>query len=150
MDVKNPFPLTKSTFKDIQFFGVLNWVTFHSQTEKKNVEIISTPRDAKVNHAWIFQIVFKGKRRNLPSHWEEWGGILVKARILSLEWSWPFKPFSKLKATFHKYWTSRKPKLVWPVGTFTLKYEVKIKIVQEQRLQLKMNFLLGYNMTIVI
>ena len=35
MDVKNPFPLTKSTFKDIQFFGVLNWVTFHSQTEKK-------------------------------------------------------------------------------------------------------------------
>ena len=29
-------------------------------------------------------------------------------------------------------------------------YEVKIKMVQEQWLQLKMKFLLGYNMTIVI
>ena len=29
-------------------------------------------------------------------------------------------------------------------------YEVKMKIVQEQRLHLKMKFLLGYNMKIVI
>ena len=29
-------------------------------------------------------------------------------------------------------------------------YEVKMKIVQEQRLQLKMKFLLSYNMEVVI
>ena len=42
--IKNPFPMTKSAFKDISFLEVLNWVTVHSQTEKC-VEIISTPRD---------------------------------------------------------------------------------------------------------
>ena len=57
--IKNPFPLTKSTFKDISFLGVLNWVTIHSQTEKY-VEIISTPCDRKVKHARVFQIVLKG------------------------------------------------------------------------------------------
>ena len=36
--------MTKSTFKDILFLKVLNWVTVHGQTEKY-VEIISTPRD---------------------------------------------------------------------------------------------------------
>ena len=44
MGIKNPFPKTKSTFKDIAFLEVLNWVTVHSQTEKC-VEIISTSRD---------------------------------------------------------------------------------------------------------
>ena len=29
-------------------------------------------------------------------------------------------------------------------------YEIKIKMVQEQKLQLKMEFLVGYNMKIVI
>ena len=42
--IKNPFPMTKSTFKGISILEVLNWVTVHSQTEKY-VEIISTPRD---------------------------------------------------------------------------------------------------------
>ena len=31
------------------------------------------------------------------------------------EWSWPFKLFSMLKTPFCKYWTSVKPKLMWPV-----------------------------------
>ena len=32
--IKNPFPMTKSTFKDISFLDRLNWVTVHIQTEK--------------------------------------------------------------------------------------------------------------------
>ena len=39
VDIENPFPMTKSTFKDTSSLGVLNWVTIHSQTEKY-VEII--------------------------------------------------------------------------------------------------------------
>ena len=34
------------------------------------------------------------------------------------EWFWPFKPFSKLKTPFCKYWTSIKPKLAWPVWNY--------------------------------
>ena len=44
MGIKNPFPMTKSTVKDISFLKVLNWVTVHNQTVKY-VETISTPRD---------------------------------------------------------------------------------------------------------
>ena len=59
MGIKNPFPMTKSTFKDISFLEVLNWVKFHSQTEKC-VEIISTRRDWKVKHVRVFQIALEG------------------------------------------------------------------------------------------
>ena len=59
MDMKNPFLMTKSTFKDISSLGVSNWVTIHSQTEKY-VEIISKPRDGKVKHDRVFQIALKG------------------------------------------------------------------------------------------
>ena len=59
VDIKNPFFMTKSTFKDISFLGVLNWVTVHSQTDKC-VEIIPTPRDWKVKHARVFQITLQG------------------------------------------------------------------------------------------
>ena len=59
MNIKNAFPMTKSTFKEISFLGVLNQVTTHSQTEKY-VEIISTPHDGKVKRARVFQITLKG------------------------------------------------------------------------------------------
>ena len=49
----------KITIKVISFLGVLNWVTVHSQTESC-VEIISTPRDWKVNYARVFQIALEG------------------------------------------------------------------------------------------
>ena len=51
--------MTKSTYKDISFLGVLNWVTIHGQTEKY-VEILSTHRDGKVKHAKVFQIALEG------------------------------------------------------------------------------------------
>ena len=57
--IKNPFHITKSTFKDISFSRVLNWVTAHSQSEKC-VEIISTSCDWKVKHARDFQIALEG------------------------------------------------------------------------------------------
>ena len=51
--------MTKSTFKDISVLEVLNWVTVHSQTEKR-VEIISTPRDWQVKYVRVFQITLEG------------------------------------------------------------------------------------------
>ena len=44
--------MTKSSFKDILFLGVLNWATVHNQIEKY-MEIISTPRDGKMKHAKV-------------------------------------------------------------------------------------------------
>ena len=59
MGIKNPFPITKTTLKNISFLGVLNWVTDHSQTDKC-VEIISAPRAWKVKHARVLQIALEG------------------------------------------------------------------------------------------
>ena len=59
MAIKNQFPMTKSTFNDISFLDILNWVTVLSQTEKCK-EIISTPRDGKVKHPRVFQIALEG------------------------------------------------------------------------------------------
>ena len=58
------------------------------------------------------------------------------------EWSGPFQPFSKLKTTFCKYWTLIKIKNSINCGY--KEYEVKIKMEQEQWLQLKIKFLLNY------
>ena len=57
--IKNPIPMTKSTFKYISFMGELNWVTAHSKTVKCG-KIISTPCDWKVKHARVFQIALEG------------------------------------------------------------------------------------------
>ena len=71
--------MTKSTFMDISFFGVLNWVTVHSQTEKY-VKIIATPCDGKVEHARVFQKALQGWEENYGGgRWE----ILVWAAVFS-------------------------------------------------------------------
>ena len=64
------------------------------------------------------------------------------------EWFWPFKPFSKLKTTFCKYWTLIKIKI--SLACVYKEYEVKVKMVQEQWMKIKMKVLLGYSMKIVI
>ena len=51
---------------------------------------------------------------------------------------WPFKPFSKLKATICKYWTLVKIKV--DMTCACKEYEVKLKILQEQWLQLQLKF----------
>ena len=53
------------------------------------------------------------------------------------EWIWPFKPFSKLKTT-GKSWRFIKIKI--SMTCVYKEYEVKIKMANEQWLQLKMNF----------
>ena len=52
----------------------------------------------------------------------------------------------KLKTTFCKYGTPIKIK----IGMICVYKEYEVKKVQEQRLQLKMKFLLGYNIKVVI
>ena len=65
-----------------------------------------------------------------------------------VEWFWQLEPFSSLKRTFCKYWTSIKIKI--RIICVYNKYKVKVKTVKEQWLQLKMKFLLDYNMKFVI
>ena len=57
---------------------------------------------------------------------------------------WPFKPFSKLKATFCKYWTLTKIKIM--MTCVHKKYEVKIQILQKQWLQLKMKIVITWTL----
>ena len=58
------------------------------------------------------------------------------------------RTFIKAKTIYCKYSTSIKIKLT--MTCMYKEYEAKIKMVQEQWLQLKMKFLLDYNMKIVI
>ena len=58
VNFKNPFPMIKSTFNDISFLEVFNWITFHNQSEDY-VEIIYTPHDGKVKHARNIQIAWQ-------------------------------------------------------------------------------------------
>ena len=52
--------------------------------------------------------------------------------------------FLKLKVTFCEYWTLIKIKI--SITCMYKEYEVKMKMVEKQWLQLKAKFLLGYNM----
>ena len=61
---------------------------------------------------------------------------------------WWYKPFSKLKTPFCEYWTSIEIKI--NLTCVCKKYEIKTKMEQEQWLQLKILFLLGYNLEIVV
>ena len=65
-----------------------------------------------------------------------------------VEWFRQFQPFPKLKTAFSEYWTTIKIKI--SMTCVYKEYEIKTKMVQEHWLQLKMKFLLGYNMEIVI
>ena len=63
------------------------------------------------------------------------GNFFTMWREPEEEWFWQFEPFSKPKTAFCEDWKSVK---------------IKIKMAQEQWLQLKLFFLLGYNLKIVI
>ena len=56
--------------------------------------------------------------------------------------------FSQLKRSFCEYWTLVKIKI--SMSCMYKECEIKIKLVQKQRLQIKMAFLLGYNLKIFI
>ena len=78
----------------------------------------------------------------------EWGGFFTGWWEAEEKWFWPFKHFSKLKTAFCEYWTKIKIKI--SITSVYKDYEIKTKLVQEEWLQLKMKFLLGYNMKIII
>ena len=72
------------------------------------------------------------------------GGVgVIELWEPEVELIWSFESFSKLKTTFSKYCTSIKIKI--SMTCVYKEYEVKIKMVQEQWLQLKVKFLLDYN-----
>ena len=113
VDIKSPFTMIISTFKGISFFGVLNWVTVHSQIAKC-VRVISTPHDGKVKHARVFQIGLKKYGKISPPRlgMRNFGGDFFIGRWEPVEeWFWVFKPFSNLKAKLYEYWTLIKIKI---------------------------------------
>ena len=63
------------------------------------------------------------------------------------EWFWSMEPFSKVKIAFCEYWILIKIKI--SMTCVSKEYEIKTKMVHEQWIQLKMLFLLGYNLKIV-
>ena len=66
-----------------------------------------------------------------------WGGVTLA-----------ISPFSKLKTSFRECWTSIKIKI--KKTCVSKEYKIKIKIEKEQWLQLKILFLLGYNLKTVV
>ena len=60
---------------------------------------------------------------------------------------WSFKPFSKLISTICKCWILNKIKI--SLSCVCKEYKGKMKIVQEQWIQLKMKLSLVYNMKMV-
>ena len=120
----------KSTFKDISFLGVLNWVTVH-----------------KLRNMWklFLHLVIKGETcQSFPNSIRGvWGKSPLPAGELKFWWKeglfhqvvkiWPF---SKLKTPFCKYLNINKIKL-------RDLYEIKMEMVQEQRLQLENEVFIG-------
>ena len=75
-------------------------------------------------------------------------GVFLLGRKPEEEWFWWFKPFLKLRAAFRGYWMSIKIKI--NITCVSKEYEIKTKMEQEQWLQLKILFLLGYNLKTVV
>ena len=76
-----------------------------------------------------------------------WGGFFTRWKEPEDKWFWRFEPFSKLETAFCECWISIKIK----INMTCVSKEYKIKTLeQEQCLQLKMLFLLGYNLKIVV
>ena len=86
----------------------------------------------------VFRIVWRGKQKNFLNRGigNFAGGIFFQWWESDKEWFWRFEPVSKLKTRFRKYWTSIKIKI--SMTCMYKDYKFKIKMVQEQWLQLKM------------
>ena len=98
----------------------------------------------KVLYIGVFQIAARGSRE---SEILLEGIFFTRWREPEEEWFWRFEPFSKLKTAFCEYWTSIKMKV--NMTCVSKEYEIKTKQEQGQWLQLKMLFLLDYNLKIV-
>ena len=97
----------------------------------------------------------KNKQQGFPNSgkgWGDqklcWGNFFTRWRKPEEEWFWQFKPFSKLKTAFCEYWASTKIKI--KMTYVSKEYEIETKMEQEQWLQLKILFLLGYTLKIVV
>ena len=81
-------------------------------------------------------------------HFTWWMNFFTWWREPGEEWFWRFGPFSKLKTTFCENWTSIKIKI--NMTCLSKVYEIKTKMEQVQWLQLKMLFLLSYNLKLLL
>ena len=97
----------------------------------------------------VFQIVVRGGGGEFPPvrGITNFTGGVIRWRE-SEEWFWQFEPFSKLKTVFRECWASIKIKI--NMTCVSKQYEIKTNMEQQLWLQLKMMFLLGYNLKIVV
>ena len=91
--------------------------------------------------ALFFQIALRGKGM------EKFAGNLLKIFLIGWlqyeeEWFWRFKPFSKLKTTACKYWALVKIEISMNC-VYYKEHKIKMKMVQEQWLQLKNEVFIG-------
>ena len=99
---------------------------------------------------------YKHKTQGFLSGGKGWGGnftgggffLLGEGNLRRSDFDDSNQPFAKLKTAFCEYWTSIKIKI--DMSWKSKEYEIETKMEQEQWLQLKMLFLLGYNLKIVI
>ena len=101
----------------------------------------------------VFQIALKGEEGKAPLVEEEWEILLGVDFFHQVVGIWEgvhvtIQVFFKAKTSFCKYRTSIKIEI--SMTCVYKEYEVKIKMVQEQWLHLKMKFLLVYYMKIFI
>ena len=82
----------------------------------------------------LFQIVLLGRGDGKFA----WGNFSIGWLESHKVWFWPLEPFSKVKATFCKYWTLIKIKI--SMICVYKEYEAKIIMMQEQWLDLKISF----------
>ena len=76
------------------------------------------------------------------------GGIFYWVKRTQGEVILTIRTFFKLKTAFCEYWASIKIKI--NMTCLYKEYEIKTKMEQEQWIQLKTLFLLGYNLKIVV
>ena len=94
----------------------------------------------------VFQMAVKGRGEGNQNF--HWGDFFTGWREPEEEWFWRFEPLTKLKTSIFEYWTSVKIKI--NMTDVSKEYEIKTKMEQEQWLQLKLLFLLGCNLKVVV
>ena len=75
------------------------------------------------------------------------GNFFIKWWESGKKWFWLLEPLSNLKTTFCKYWTLIKIKS--SITCLYKGYKVKMKMAQEEWLQLKIKILYGYNIKLL-
>ena len=152
MDIKNPFPMTESTVKDISFLGVLTSHISQTNWEIWGIHFYTSWWKGETCQGLPNSIKEVGGKSLLPvgGNGKFWWGEVFFHRVGKICWGviLTIQAFSKAKNNILYVLNIDKIKI--SMACVYNQYEVKTKMVQKQQLQLKMMFLLGCNMKNVV